>query len=118
MKIKNIFILSAILVFSVSLFVFAQTKIDITKIPDGKYLGTYAANYCGMKGDYKAVVTVAKGKLTDVTLTQCAHKSGPQRGKMAFDKMIAANKIDADGVTGATWKGIVTDALTKMTPAK
>lgn len=118
MKLKNLLSLCAILVFSISLIVFAQNKIDITKIPNGKYLGLYNAKYKDRKGDYKAVVTVENGKLTSIVLTQSAHKSGPQRGKEAFDKMIAANNIDADGVTGATWKGLVTDALTKLTPVK
>lgn len=114
---KNLLIIVA--VFTFSMIVFAQSKsVDITKIPDGKYIGTYSANYFGMRGEYIGVVTVAGGKLTDVTLTKCAHRSGPVRGKAQFNKMIAANKIDADGVTGATWKGVVTDALTKMTLAK
>ena len=91
---------------------FAQAKIDLAKIPDGTYLGNYK------EGDYQAKVTVAGGKLTKVVMTKCAHSSGPARAKVAYDKMIAANDIYVDGVTGATWTALVEDALTKLTPAK
>lgn len=51
-------------------------------------------------------------------MTKCAHSSGPARAKAAYDQMIKANNIYVDGVTGATWKALVEDALTKLTPAK
>lgn len=97
---------------------FAQTQIDLAKIPDGTYLGNYKATYKTKQGDYQAKVTVAGGKLTKVVMTKCAHSSGPARAKAAYDQMIKANNIYVDGVTGATWKALVEDALTKLTPAK
>ena len=35
---------------------FAQTQIDLAKIPDGTYLGNYKATYKTKQGDYQAKV--------------------------------------------------------------
>ncbi len=105
-------------IFIFAMIVFAQTKIDLSKIPNGTYLGDYKATYKTVQGDYQARVTVADGKLTRIVLTKSAHRSGPARSKVAFDKMIEANDIYADGITGATWSALVEDALTKLTPSK
>ena len=78
-------ILVAVVVFSASMFLFAQGKVNLAKVPDGTYLGNYKATYKTSKGDYQAKVTVAGGKLTKVVLTKCAHSSGPARGKVAYD---------------------------------
>ncbi|TKZ35869.1 FMN-binding protein [Brachyspira catarrhinii] len=120
MNSKKIIISAVAFVFVFALIVFAQakSKIDLSKIPDGTYLGDYKATYKTVQGDYQARVTVAKGKLTRIVLTKSAHKSGPARSKEAFNKMIEANDIYADGITGATWSALVEDALTKLTPAK
>ena len=121
MNSKKIIILAVAFVFVFAVIVFAQakSKIDLSKIPDGTYLGDYEATYKQTrKGDYQARVTVAKGKLTRIVLTKSAHKSGPARSKEAFNKMIADNNIYADGITGATWSVLVENALTKLTPAK
>lgn len=105
-------------IFIFAMIVFAQTKIDLSKIPNGTYLGNYKATYKTVQGDYQAKVTVSDGKLTRIVLTKSAHRSGPARSKEAFDKMIEANDIYADGITGATWSALVEDALTKLTPSK
>ena len=118
MSLKKMFILVVAVVFAASMFLFAQAKVDLAKVPDGTYLGNYKATYKTKQGDYQAKVTVAGGKLTKVVLTKCAHSSGPARGKAAYDKMIKANDIYVDGVSGATWTALVEDALTKLTPAK
>lgn len=118
MNSKKIIISVVTFVFALAMIVFAQAKIDLSKIPDGTYLGDYKATYKTVQGDYQARVTVAKGKLTRIVLTKSAHKSGPARSKEAFNKMIEANDIYADGITGATWSALVEDALTKLTPAK
>lgn len=118
MSLKKMFILVVAVVFAASMFLFAQAKVDLAKVPDGTYLGNYKATYKTKQGDYQAKVTVAGGKLTKVVLTKCAHSSGPARGKAAYDKMIKANNIYVDGVSGATWTALVEDALTKLTPAK
>ena len=118
MSLKKMFILVVAVVFAASMFLFAQAKVDLAKVPDGTYLGNYKATYKTKQGDYQAKVTVAGGKLTKVVLTKCAHSSGPARGKVAYDKMIKANNIYVDGVSGATWTALVEDALTKLTPAK
>ena len=116
-SIISISLISAfILIFSV--IVFAQTKIDLSKIPNGTYLGNYKATYKTVQGDYQARVTVSEGKLTRIVLTKSAHRSGPARSKEAFDKMIESNDIYADGISGATWSALVEDALTKLTPSK
>ena len=112
-------VIAFIFVFAIVVFAQAKAKIDLSKIPDWTYLGDYEATYKQTrKGDYQARVTVAKGKLTRIVLTKSAHKSGPARSKEAFDKMIEANDIYADGITGATWSALVENALTKLTPAK
>ncbi|WP_300368516.1 FMN-binding protein [Brachyspira sp.] len=118
MSLKKVMFLAFVVVFLASMLLFAQGKVDLTKVPDGTYLGNYKATYKTYKGDYQAKVTVADGKLTRVVLIKCAHSSGPARGRVAYDKMIKANNIYVDGVSGATWVALVEDALTKLTPAK
>ncbi|WP_288679735.1 FMN-binding protein [uncultured Brachyspira sp.] len=119
MNFKKIIISIVAFVFIFAVIVFAQAKINLSKIPNGTYLGNYKATYKGTRqGDYQVKATVSDGKLTRVVLTKSAHKSGPARSKEAYDKMIAANDIYVDGITGATWKALVEDALTKLTPAK
>ena len=85
---------------------------------DGTYLGKYTAIYKTAKGSYEGKVTVESGKLVKVVLTKCAHDSGPSRGKIAYDKMIKANDIYVDGISGATWVGLVENALTTLTQSK
>ncbi|MBS4763748.1 MAG: FMN-binding protein [Brachyspira sp.] len=84
MNFKKIIISIVAFVFIFAVIVFAQAKINLSKIPK----------------------------------TKSAHKSGPARSKEAYDKMIAANDIYVDGITGATWKALLEDAFTKLTPAK
>lgn len=115
MNFKKIIISIVAFVFIFAVIVFAQAKINLSKIPNGTYLGNYKATYKGTRqGDYQVKATVSDGKLTRVVLT----KSGPARSKEAYDKMIAANDIYVDGITGATWKALLEDAFTKLTPAK
>ncbi|WP_295161984.1 FMN-binding protein [uncultured Brachyspira sp.] len=118
MRLKKVMFLVFTVIFTASMFLFAQKKVDLSKIPDGTYLGNYKAVYKNRPGDYQGKFTVAGGKLTKVVLTKCGHSSGPARGKAAYDKMIKANNIYADGVSGATWTALAEDALTKLTPAK
>ncbi|MDA1468208.1 hypothetical protein OGZ02_04970 [Brachyspira hyodysenteriae] len=76
MSFKKIMVLVlALVLFAASMFLFAQGKVDLSKVPDGTYLGNYKATYKTRQGDYQAKVTVAGGKLTKVVLTKCAHSS-------------------------------------------
>ena len=118
MNFKKIIISIIAFMFIFAVIVFAQAKINLSKIPNGTYLGNYKSTYKTKQGDYQIKATVSGGKLTRVVLTKSAHRSGPERSKAAYDKMIAANDIYVDGITGATWRALVEDALTKLTPAK
>ena len=98
MSLKKVLFLVVTVLFAASLFLFAQAKVDLAKVPDGTYLGNYKATYKTAKGDYQAKVTVAGGKLTKVVLTKCAHSTGPARGKAAYDKCLDfLNKADNVG---------------------
>lgn len=73
------------------------SDIDITKIPDGTYGGSYEA----FPVSVKVSVTVTGGKITDIELTE--HVNG--RGKPAeaiTDRVIGAQSLDVDIISGAT----------------
>lgn len=72
-------------------------EINLSDVADGTYTGEYDVNFIYAKVE----VTVQDGAITDIKLLE--HKNG--RGKAAEaipDRMIAAQKIDVDAVSGAT----------------
>lgn len=72
-------------------------SVDLSKIPDGVYVGAYDVNFISAKVE----VTVQKGKMTDIVILE--HKQ--ERGKAAeavVTDMISQQRIDVDAVSGAT----------------
>lgn len=72
-------------------------EVDLSKIPDGVYVGAYDVNFISAKVE----VTVQKGKMTDIVILE--HKQ--ERGKAAeavVTDMISQQRIDVDAVSGAT----------------
>lgn len=80
----------------------ALEGIDISKVPDGIYIGEYDVNFIYAKVE----VTVQNGSIADIVLLE--HKNG--RGKAAeiiTDKIVEQQKTDVDAVSGATNSSIV-----------
>ncbi len=95
----------------ISVVAFSQTSIDVSKIKDGTYTGSYKASFGLLKGDYQARVNVRGGKIESITVIKSAHSSGTTRAKKAYEKVIGSSMVDIDSITGATWKALVVDAL-------
>ena len=80
----------------------ALEGMDISKVPDGIYIGEYDVNFIYAKVE----VTVQNGSIADIVLLE--HKNG--RGKAAeiiTDKIVEQQKTDVDAVSGATNSSIV-----------
>ncbi len=99
-------LLAVIVVFIAAIVVLLNLKppkvsfesIDIPSLSDGTYEGT-----CTL-GPVKAVVevTVASGSITEVSIKE--HRTG--QGQLAegiVDSVIAAQSLEVDEVSGATW---------------
>ena len=71
--------------------------IDISKLSDGKYIGSYDAilNYA------KVEVTVVDGKITDVVFIEYKRVRG-ESAEDVIDKVKAQQTLQVDVVTGAT----------------
>ena len=72
-------------------------NVDMTKVPDGNYIGTCDAGYIYAKVE----VCVKAGTITKVELLE--HRT--ERGKPAeviTDKMLQVNNVKVDAITGAT----------------
>lgn len=72
-------------------------EINISDVSDGIYIGEYDVNFIYAKDE----VTVQDGKITNIELLE--HKN--ERGKPAeaiLDKMIDAQEINVDAISGAT----------------
>lgn len=75
----------------------AISEIDISKIPDGVYVGEYDVDFIYVKVE----VTVQNKVITNIDILE--HKNG--RGKPAeivADRIIEEQKIEVDAVSGAT----------------
>lgn len=80
----------------------AISEIDISKIPDGVYVGEYDVDFIYVKVE----VTVQNKVITSIDILE--HKNG--RGKPAeivADRIIEEQKIEVDAVSGATNSSIV-----------
>lgn len=111
---KKVSILAIVGILALTGIVFAQKyKVDISKVQDGTYKGTYEASYCGIKGSTEANVTVAGGKIKSIDLVKAPHRKIQNAAPAAFKMMISKNDVEADAKTMATLKGVVYNALTK-----
>ncbi|MBN7575871.1 MULTISPECIES: FMN-binding protein [Clostridium] len=72
-------------------------KVDLSKIPDGKYIGSYDVNLISAK----VSVTVKNHKIENIDLLE--HKT--DRGKPAEvipDMVVKAQSLQVDNISGAT----------------
>ena len=88
----------------------ATAAFDMTGVKDG----TYEATVDGQEGEMTVSVTIAGGKIDDVTVV--SHHETESIAAPALEKVPAAIKeagnIDVDGVTGATLtSGRIKDAV-------
>lgn len=73
------------------------SNVDLSKISDGKYTGSYDVGYVGAK----VAVTVKNNEIVDITLL--SHKN--ERGKPAEvipEKVVKAQSLQVDTISGAT----------------
>lgn len=75
-----------------------KSTIDFSAVPDGTYRGrfTYGAF------NYIVDVTVANGKATEIIAIQNKDNEPSEMAEGVFDKIIEAQSIDVDGISGAT----------------
>ncbi|MCL2634014.1 MAG: FMN-binding protein [Oscillospiraceae bacterium] len=78
------------------------TEVDTTKIPDGTYIGEYDVGFLYVK----AAVTVKDGEMTHIELIE-HHNDRGVVAEIIIDDMISEQRINVDGVTGATNSGTV-----------
>ncbi len=73
------------------------SKVDISQIPDGTYVGECDVNFIYAK----VQVTVADGEITEVKLLEHKHEKG-KPAEVIINAMVEQNTIDVDTVSGAT----------------
>ena len=77
-------------------------KIAITNVKDGEYTAT--EDYTPVTA--KLTVKVLGGRITTITISE--HSHGPDHGADAIaDKVVAAQSLDVDIITGATYSSKV-----------
>lgn len=72
-------------------------KIDITKIPDGTYVGECNVNFIYAKVE----VTVQNGEIKNIDILEHKNERG-EAAETVIDKIADEQKIDVDAVSGAT----------------
>lgn len=72
-------------------------EIDITKIPDGTYVGECNVNFIYAKVE----VTVHNGKIKNIDILEHKNERG-EAAETVVDRIADEQKIDVDAVSGAT----------------
>lgn len=72
-------------------------KIDITKIPDGTYIGECNVNFIYAKVE----VTVQNGEIKNIDILEHKNERG-EAAETVIDKIADEQKIDVDTISGAT----------------
>lgn len=72
-------------------------EIDITKIPDGTYVGECNVNFIYAKVE----VTVQNGEIKNIDILEHKNERG-EAAETVMDKIADEQKIDVDAVSGAT----------------
>ncbi len=77
-------------------------NVDISMVPDGVYVGEYDVDFIYVKVE----VTIEDGEIAGIDLLE--HKNGRgEPAEIVTDRIIEEQKIDVDGVSGATNSSIV-----------
>ncbi len=117
MKKTIIISLIACLVFCIAL-VAQNYNVDISKIPNGTYLGVFTHGDGAREYTYKVAVTVRNGKMTNIVPVAMPNRAVIKKVEPIFANMVKANDINVDATTQASYKGVVHNALTTQTPYK
>lgn len=72
-------------------------EIDITKIPDGTYVGECNVNFIYAKVE----VAVQSGEIKNIAILEHKHERG-KAAETVVDRITAEQKIEVDAVSGAT----------------
>lgn len=72
-------------------------EIDITKTPDGTYVGECNVNFIYAKVE----VTVQNGEIKNIDILEHKNERG-EAAETVIDKIVDEQKIDVDAVSGAT----------------
>jgi len=108
---KRMFSFFALITFFFAFTLMAQNySVDISKIPDGTYKGSQKASV--YRYTYYVTVNVRGGKIVSIKTKKYPNNLVKKEAIKIYDKMIKANKVDADGITRATFKAVVYNALT------
>lgn len=75
--------------------------VDFTAIPDGSYNGKYEGGMWKMRAN-EVRVTVASGKVTGIEVVKSVNKPIPEVTKPLFDRVIKAQSLKVDTISGAT----------------
>ena len=73
------------------------TEVDLSEISDGTYIGEYDVDYIYAKVE----VMVESGEIVALKILEHRHDRG-EAAEVIINDIIAKQKIDVDGVTGAT----------------
>lgn len=112
MNIKRILIIMLIYTLSILAKDKGKYYVNIYEIEDGTYIGRHMASGY----DYNVIVRVYSGILSNIKLLNPPNNNVLRKADNSFESMKTVNNIEADAVTGATWKALVYDALTQKTP--
>ncbi len=116
---KKIIVSSFVIATIFALTLMAQSyNVDVSKVPNGTYLGVFRHGKGMYDFTYQAAVTVQSGKITKIMPVKMPSRAANRIAETAFAKMIQANKVDADATTKASYQGVVYNALTDQTPYK
>lgn len=89
-------------------------SLDVSRLRDGSYEGSYA----GKMGAASVSLAVAGGKIAEASLTRFESSPIGAPAKVMIDRVVAAQSLDVDSVSGATYSSkvilrAVQDALEK-----
>jgi uncharacterized protein with FMN-binding domain len=78
------------------------TEIDLSTIPDGKYVGDYDAGYLYAK----VQVTVEDGQIKEIEILEHRNERG-QKAESIADRIIDKQTLNVDAITNATYSSLV-----------
>ncbi len=112
---KTIAIYSILFLFTIaSILVSKNYSVDMSKVPNGRYLGVFNHGKGYYNFTYKAMVEVRNVEMIKIVPVRMPNRASNKIAKNAFYKMIKANDINIDATTQASYKGVVHNALTEQ----
>lgn len=105
---RKIFLALLISLFSVTLMA-QEYMVDVSKLADGEYMGSQASGVYVFT--FTATVKVKNGEIVSIKGGKYPNNLVKKEATKIYKKMIKENKVDIDGVTRATFKALVYNAL-------